>query len=412
MVVGAAAEPAVVVPDPGAWAMWGVDVAAEGLEPRAAPAAASILAAPRIVPHGLAAAVRTAWAELAPPRRLIELDGPRTTGAPAAELVVGERGEERHSQSQSTGHEHGGHGHGDMMEITGEPSRDGLVMESIEFEHGPLAYGLPAGLSLEVDLDGDVVCSCRVRSLLSNKLGIPDPLSAAAWEQAGRGEAGEARSAFRGVASVERERALSHLVWLSSFGTILGWQELSASAWRAAMPLIGNATDGLKPAAARATRLLSTLEPSRRLRSRCRGRGVITREVARRRGLAGPNARASGLVADARSEDARYRELGFAIRTHDRGDVEARVVQRAVEAVDSLSLASAALAREAETVGGTPHQVEGPRGPLSHEARRAVAERASAERSLAADLAQGLEWASALTVVASLDISPWEVGDE
>ena len=58
----------------------------------------------------------------------------------------------RHEKSGTDdhGHEHHAHGemsHHDMMEVRGDPSADGLVMEDIETVLGPVFAGLPTGLA-------------------------------------------------------------------------------------------------------------------------------------------------------------------------------------------------------------------------------------------------------------------------
>ncbi|HEV2076031.1 MAG TPA: hypothetical protein VGR10_07305, partial [Thermoleophilaceae bacterium] len=393
------------MPDPAAWALWGEDLEARGLVPVAAPAAAGTLLVPATIPAGLEDAVRGAWEELPPPRRLVELPGPALPGQPAAEALGpeedaarGSKADDEHGDEHGDGDEHGEHDHGDMMEITGEPSRDGLVMESIEHEHGPLAPGLPGGLVIAAELDGDVVASCEIRASLratasdGSALGAiaPDPLAAVAWSVAlGRATGVLGARSTRAVVALEWERSVSHLLWLESFAAIIGWDDLGRRAALAARPLIGAGPpivgpvdaegqpgygDGVSPSsltrAHEATaKLCRFLANSRRLASRSRGHAVVSAEDAERRGLSGPGARASGLAFDARAGDPVYEGLGFQVRTGVSGDAEARVLQRAGEAHDALELALAALERaDSDRVDeSSPASacVESPRGPVS-----------------------------------------------
>ncbi|HEV2074920.1 MAG TPA: hypothetical protein VGR10_01635, partial [Thermoleophilaceae bacterium] len=252
-----------MVPDPVAWGLWGEDLEARGLSPVAAPAAAAVLLVPATIPQALEEAVREAWEEMAPPRRLVQLESPALPGRPVRAVLdlsgdAGPGGEPRGSGEggeqgeESEGEDGGGeeneeHDHGDMMEITGEPSRDGLVMESIELEHGPLAPALPGGLVLAAELDGDVIAGCEVRAELRARdhadhglaMPAPDPLAATAWSVAlGRAAGVLDPVSPRAVAAVEWERAVSHQLWLESFAAIVGWDELGHLARRAARPLI------------------------------------------------------------------------------------------------------------------------------------------------------------------------------
>ncbi|MBS1895355.1 MAG: hypothetical protein JST59_28985 [Actinobacteria bacterium] len=396
-------EPAVIVPDPGSWAIWGVDVQALGLRQAASPSAAAVLVAPGRLPPALGDAVSAAWQQMAPPRRLVELGGPSMGTDTIAEVLDTEaRGSADDGDVEDGDHEMDESGDDmDMMEITGKPSRDGLVMESIQLKHGPLAPGLPGGLVLAAELDGDVVCSCEVGATLRAENG-EDPLTPVANGSALRGGDGRLEQ----IVEIERERALSHLVWLASFGIVLGWEEICARSQRLVRSMIGIA----RPAdlIADADRLLGTLEGSRRLARRTRGRGIVSAALAEARGLGGPNARASGLREDAREGEPLYGELGFSMRTARSGDVEARVLQRAGEIVDALRLAEAAQGLTDRVSTPSPLHPEGPRGRILVAGGHTVTQGLAAARSLAGELAAGLEWASALTVVASFDLSPWE----
>lgn len=315
-----------------------------------------------------------------------------------------------------------------MMEIRGEPSSDGLVMEALSFELGPLAAAVPGGIVLELSLDGDVVAACRPRALLAaGPLALaagmpPDPLAPAAWTAALAAARGEPLGS-RVLAGLECERALSHATWLRSLGELLGWAELSEQA-QAAVSAVAPACAALRggdgvpartalaAALPRLERLLGLLEGSRRLRARTRGRAVVGADVLRPTEVGGPVARAAGLERDARAGDPAYDALGFRIELDGAGDAEARTLVRAREAATSARLALAALDMDGDARAAA--HVEGPRGPLEARAHGPHVELAApgAEEllALAGGVVAGLELASALVGIASFDLSPWRVG--
>jgi ech hydrogenase subunit E len=112
--------------------------------------------------------------------------------------------------------------------------------------------------------------------------------------------------------------------------------------------------------------------------ARTRGIGILTREDAIKYGVVGPIARASGLAMDIRQDFpyAAYKDLGFKIVTQDTCDVQARVVVRALEMLESCRLIEKALAEmpagpirlpEPVTVvpaGESMARVEAPRGEV------------------------------------------------
>jgi Ni,Fe-hydrogenase III large subunit len=112
--------------------------------------------------------------------------------------------------------------------------------------------------------------------------------------------------------------------------------------------------------------------------ARTRGVGILTREDAVKYGVVGPIARASALALDVRQDFpyAAYEDLGFKIVTQDTCDVQARVVVRALEMLESCRLIEKALTempsgpiRPSEPVtvipaGETMARVEAPRGEV------------------------------------------------
>ena len=78
---------------------------------------------------------------------------------------------------------------------------------------------------------------------------------------------------------------------------------------------------------------------------RMSGIGPLSKEHAIEWGVVGPMARASGLEIDIRADRPynAYQELGFKIVTQQAGDVQARVVVRALEMLESVRLVTEAL---------------------------------------------------------------------
>lgn len=406
--------PAVIVPDAGAWTMWGNDLRASGFVAASAAEEASVLVGPARVPEPLVDAVGVAWASLRSPKRHVALGGGVAVGASleavleappvaAAEPHGGmdrgavDRGGMDHGGMDHGAMDHGTMDHGDMMAIIGEPSEDGLVMEDADVVLGPLVSPLPGGLLARIALDGDVVSSCAVEALLQAPAGwtAPDPLAERTWNAAFALAREEPCGWGRRLAAVEVERALSHLVWLRRLGEILGWAELVdrvQQAVAAVLPLHRD-VEVPAPAAQRAVdRVDSLLDGSRRLRSRTRGVAVVPAREASDRGLTGPNARAS-------SDDAG-------------GDAHARIVGRAAEAAQAIRRADRLRVEDP----AAPDAIEGPRGPVRVELAptgrppRPEAPGATAALSAAGDHAVGLEWSRALIALHSFDVSPWRVG--
>lgn len=451
MAVRAGPRPALIVPDELSWAIWGRDPAQEGLTPARRPQDAVVVLAPTHVPAPLVDELARQLVSI--PRRpalVIAAGGPALDGpAPDAVMSAPHAAADEHDHlgdGHDGGHEHhdtGGHEGNDMMAIVGEPGADGLVMEAIELELGPLACGLPGGLVASVSLDGDVVCRCEVRATLHIAAGsgepfMPsDPLAPFAWGAAAqvaaelaRGEAAAPAVQWRRIAGVELERATSHLAWLRSLGRLLGWPELVDRAGHALgllaparVPDETGAGRALRDAAVAVQRLAAWLDASRRLGYRLRGRGLVSRG---HEALGGVNARAAGGVADARRRDPCYEALGHVPRCRVEGDARARAVLRIQEAADAVELVTAARERAASgvpTPGGAVAfaaaggaTVEGPRGPIrvhraiGRERPMVLAVGQELDRRTAGATIVGAEWSDAMAILASFDLSPWAVG--
>jgi hypothetical protein len=441
VVVSAALAPALVVPDEQTWAIAGVDPAALGLEPAFAPGAARHVLLPKRIPEPLGEPVAALLAGVPSAASLVQAAIPftgdvvpeptaadRRDAAPHSHdghVDDGHAGHDQHAghhggdDDEHAGHDghdaHGGHDHHDMMAIVGEPSADGLVMESIDFRFGPVGTPLPAGIAVDVTLDGDVVARCELRALLHGSPDAPDPLAPRAWERA-RVIAESGPDAWRSLAAAEVERAVSHLAWLRAFARVLGWPALVERAG-AALAAVLEAGDLASAALDRARRSLAALtrflEGSRWLRWRTRGRARVSAERARELGLSGPAARASGVAVDARAEDPLYRQLGFEPVVRHEGDVFARTLLRGSEAAAAVELAMRAVDATTPLEAPARAVVEGPRGPLgvtrAGSELRLDAPGAAAALAGAGAAAVGCEWAAAVVAIASFDVSPWRV---
>jgi hypothetical protein len=241
---------------------------------------------------------------------------------------TGSAGHEGHDEmGHEDGGEHsGGHeGHGDMgfmsmVEMTqGTPrSSDGLQMEWTGAPFGPLFPGLPGGLSLTFTLDGDTVASVEAprgglgRDLnnvpvrdLPDQLALPDPLSPTAYRvlalqalEAAANTVADEETALVRIGALERERAASHLGWLSGFGGLLGysWLETRAGKLQVSLLRAADAEDvaRLEPEVGRLARRVSRTPM---LARRLKGIGTLPDAAE----TSGPIARAAGLGKDARS---------------------------------------------------------------------------------------------------------------
>lgn len=117
------------------------------------------------------------------------------------------------------------------------------------------------------------------------------------------------------------------------------------------------------------------------VRSRCAGIGILTNEQAKALGVVGPLARASGVSQDLRKDApyAAYDQLDFHVPVETGGDVQARLVVRALEMVESCGIIRQALkkmpagpvrnpapvpARAKVPAGTAVSRIEAPRGEV------------------------------------------------
>jgi hypothetical protein len=273
------------------------------------------------------------------------------------------------------------------------PDRDGLALDQLPVRVGPFFAPFPAGLVLDVTLQGDVIQSVVVPGNAFVETGdggtllrvTNDPFHAALGEPVR-------------IADLERRRARHHLRWLAGALRVHGLDALGQRTLALAVSLADGVPEGAAGDVAALGRLL---ERTRGLGWATADVGVIDSALLAGRGL-GPVARAAGLAEDARLDDPAYDVLGYAPVLDKRdagGDARARWRQRLGEAIQSVELAARAGDRR---TGGEGRPVEGVRGRLSTDAMR---ESPSAVLlALLPDLLRGQEWGDAVTTIVSLDI--------
>lgn len=251
----------------------------------------------------------------------------------------------------------GGTPYGRSMPMT-SPGRDGLALDRLPLTLGPWLAGLPAGVSLEVGLQGDVL----------EEVTVTCP---AAGEDAPRSV---------GVAELERWRARTLLGWLADLAALAG---LEAEARRCSRLALDPTARGIASVRRRLDRRWS-------LRAATDGVGGVSVGDATGVGL-GWLARSRGIAHDRRTGDPAYDGLDLPPVT-DRGpDVTARWRTWLEEAATAVALADAADDRRTDrpelpwgSGDGTP------------------AERAEARGQLASQLLRGAELGRAMVTLASL----------
>ena len=358
-----------------------------------------------------------------------------------------------HDHGGHSGHDaHAGHSGGDtidgiepqfmsMVDLTRDlpASADGLKMEWIEVPFGPFFPGLPGGLGLTLTLDGDAVAETRAQSLVGGPITVDgltpaefvdhfaelSPLNPVANRQlaslaleSAAGIAADAKTATARAAAVERERIASHLGWLVSFAAQTGlvWMERRAAALQ--LSFLAAPVDLIATRSASLRAFLHRVRKTPLLRAKLSGNGRIDDG----KHMAGPVARAQGVLSDARAGDPVYDALGFQIVTGTGGDALARLHQRCDEIGQSLDLIARAKALsvpEPLNIGAASGKgeaaVETPRGAarLTVELRdgklvaAAITPPSAAHIDLLADLIRTHEIADALITIGSLDLSPW-----
>ncbi|MCH0562420.1 MULTISPECIES: hypothetical protein [unclassified Streptomyces] len=191
---------------------------------------------------------------------------------------------------------HDGHGNGDMGLPGGLPlagrgeDRDGLTLDRLHVPLGPFLADWPAGLTVRLVLQGDVVQRAALDRPAART--SADPFWTRPWTRAAAGEP---------VASGEaaRRRAAAHLDSLGRLLSVAGWPAEAVTARRLRDDLLEGAPASV--ALPRAERLARRVGRSRTLYWLTRGIGPLSAADARAAGVSGPAARADGDVP------ARYR---------------------------------------------------------------------------------------------------------
>lgn len=306
-------------------------------------------------------------------RDLVTGQRPSTAFVGPADNPVAWHGEGPHGQGGEG--MMGGRPYGRPMAMTGEDVRDGLSLDRVAVAAGPALPGLPPGLRLDVELQGDVIQQADAVNLLASpaRAGSRVPAPAHVFDAA--------RTRSVPIADLETARARHHLLRMSQGLALHG---LDSGARRVARL----AVQAPAPVGGQLSRVRRWLLRGPALWGATSGVGSVDAATADRLGLRGVAARAAGEPVDARDGHPDYRRAGFEVITRRRGDAWTRWLQRLDEARQALELAAAA----GSATAGPGDGVEDPRGDSP---------------VLVAHLGEwlvGCEWGEAITTVASLDL--------
>ncbi len=363
-------------------------------------------------------------------------------------------------EPQSSHHDHtameSGMNHDDsgfmsMIDVTKDLPRsgDGLPMDWLDVPFGPFIPGLPGGLLLTLTLDGDTVAAANTNTLVGTetllchaisandfieKLTALDPLTPNSYRllacltiENAAGIEVDTSTAKTRLVTLERERIVSHLSWLTLFAEQTGFDwlmqrasSLQKSFTQADVTQIINLKKSVYD-------LSKRLQRTPLLKSRTTGVGRVPADTELT--LSGPVARASGISNDARSNNKIYRELGFTAVTQVNGDVRARLQLRLDEIKQSIELIQKAnvsvndtlavsIEEPMDTISGQGQAViETPRGQAQLQLTLDKGQVTSAQLQtpstqhllLIEQLTSQQELGDALVTVGSLDLSPWEI---
>lgn len=269
------------------------------------------------------------------------------------------------------------------------PDRDGLELDQLPVRVGPFFMPFPAGLVLDVKLQGDVIQEAIVPGNAFSGAAPPKrltPFTRALTEPVG-------------IAEIECARAEHHLRWLDALLHLHGLDALGRRALALSLEVRRGGSRPNTLAKVRALRVL--LERTRGLAAATADIGRLPDEVLHSGGL-GPVARAAGIAEDARIDDPAYARLRFTPLVQGPagqvGDARSRWRQRLAEVEQSLVIALHA--GEAAT-GGGGISIEGPRGAMMIGVGQSSTERLLAQLPT---LLAGVEWGDAVAIVMSLDL--------
>ncbi|VAW22487.1 Lead, cadmium, zinc and mercury transporting ATPase; Copper-translocating P-type ATPase, partial [hydrothermal vent metagenome] len=336
-----------------------------------------------------------------------------------------------------------------MVDLTKDQPRssDGLQMDWIKVPYGPFFPGLPAGLGLDLMLDGDTVASSEASSLVGSekplvtlalapgefvaKMAALNPLASLSYALLATLALEDAAGIIvnqdiaRGrAAALERERIASHLSWLAGFGAQTGFSWLAGRAGTLQLEVQDADAMQIKALAPSILSLLARARLAPLLRARLKGVAQLDEVTA---DVTGPLARALGRREDIRLGDKTYGALGFKPVLENGADALARFNLRCAEIAQSLDLiaqAGAIVPPSAPDIGPLSAQgeaeLETPRGAASLlvniEKGRVVEANLDTPSmhhlGLIDDLTVQQELGDALLAVNSLDLSPWEIGGE
>jgi hypothetical protein len=244
-------------------------------------------------PGEVAAALDAARAELATgaPRWLPVGDAAVMTGANggAASGPGGSHGAHAMASHQDTGDMDMGMPGGLPMAERGE-DRDGLKLDRLHVQIGPVLPDWPAGLVVRLTLQGDVVQHAEAGAV--GLAGGAGSFWTEPWRRAADGE-----PVITGVAA--RRRAAAHLDSLGRFLGLAGWDDAATTACALRDDALGGGPVSSLGQAVR--RLAVRVARSRVLAWSTRGAGTLRPDEAAAAGVTGPAWRAGGDVT------ARYR---------------------------------------------------------------------------------------------------------
>ncbi|MFR0355684.1 hypothetical protein [Streptomyces sediminimaris] len=171
--------------------------------------------------------------------------------------------------------------------------RDGLTLDQLHVPLGPLLADWPAGLTVRLTLQGDVIQQAEVEEPLTPTGGPDTAFWVRPWLRAAAGEPVP-------VGAAARRRAAAHLDSLARLLSVAGWPAEAVAARRLRDDLLDGAPGTV--IAPRLDRFSRRVGRSRTLAWLTRGIGGLSAEEAREAGVSGPAARAGGDVTD------RYRQ--------------------------------------------------------------------------------------------------------
>lgn len=239
----------------------------------------------------------------------------------------------------------GGTPYGRPMAMTGD-DRDGLVLDQLHMRIGPFLPAFPVGLALDVVVQGELVQEVTsIVDLVADRTGV----------RGGRIDADDevftrALTETVPIAELELARARHHLGALAAALVAGGLSSLGFA--------VAHVAATSRPDRRDVARLTRRIAWSGWTGWTNAGLGMI--DEAGAAAMGGPCLRAAGIGEDLRTQQAAYRQLGFAPVVGTRGDVAGRWRQRLAEVDQSLQIAA-----RAEPLGlvSEPGAVEAPEGP-------------------------------------------------